>query len=114
MRELQVTAHCTIHDGKLDAFTLAAQECLKSVREKDGGTLQYDWFFNEEHTECVVRERYRDSEAVMQHIANLGDTMGALLETCDLSIEVFGDPTPELVEGTKALPTQVYSFFQGV
>ena len=114
MKELQVTAHCTIHDGKLDAFTLAAQECLKSVREKDGGTLQYDWFFNEEHTECVVRERYRDSEAVMQHIANLGDTMGALLETCDLSIEVFGDPTPELVEGTKALPTQVYSFFQGV
>jgi hypothetical protein len=75
--------------------------------------LQYDWFFNEDQTECVVRERYRDSEAVLQHIANLGETMGALLETCDLSIEVFGDPSPELVEATKALPTQVYSFFQG-
>ncbi len=113
MKELQVTARCKIHDGKLDAFRVMAQECLRSVRERDDGTLQYDWFFNEDQTECVVCERYRDSAAVMQHIANLGDTMGALLETCDLSIEVFGDPSPELVEATKALPTQVYSFFQG-
>ena len=114
MKDLQVTARCKIHDGKLDAFRVVAKECLQSVKERDDGTLQYDWFFNEAQTECVVRERYRNSEAVMQHIANLGETMGALLETCDLSIEVFGDPTPELVEGTKALPTQVYSFFQGV
>ena len=66
MEELQVTARCKIHDGKLDAFKVAAQECLKSVREEDNGTLQYDWFFNEDHTECVVRERYRDSEAILQ------------------------------------------------
>ncbi len=39
---------------------------MKSVREEDNGTLQYDWFFNEDHTECVVRERYRDSEAILQ------------------------------------------------
>ena len=112
LKELQVTARCKIHDGKLDAFRAVAQECMKSVREKDDGTLQYDWFFNEDQTECVVCERYRDSEAVMQHIANLGETMGALLETCDLSLEVFGDPTPELIDATKALPTKVYGSFQ--
>ncbi len=113
MKELQVTASCKIHDGKLDAFKLVAQECLKSVREKDDGTLQYDWFFNEDQTECVVRERYRDSAAVMQHIANLGETMGALLETCDLSLNVFGEPSQELIDATTALPTRIYSFFQG-
>ena len=113
MKELQVTARCKIHDGKLETFRAVAEECLRSVRERDDGTLQYDWFFNEDQTECVVRERYRDSEAVMQHIANLGDTMGALLATCDLSIAGFGNPSPALAEATTAIPTQVYSYFQG-
>ena len=114
MKELQVTARCKIHDGKLDAFRAVAAECLKSVRERDDGTMQYDWFFNEDQTECVVRERYRDSEALMQHIANLGDTMGALLDVCDLSVDVFGDPSAELLEATTSIPTRVYGYFQGV
>lgn len=113
MTELQITARCKINDGRLDAFRAVAEQCLRSVRQRDDGTLQYDWFFNQDQTECVVRERYRDSEAVMQHIANLGETMGALLETCDLSVEVFGDPSVELVEAITAIPTQVYSYFQG-
>ena len=114
MSELQVTARCKIHDGKLEEFQSAAQACLKSVRERDSGTLQYDWFFNDSRTECVVRERYRDSEAVLQHIANLGDTMGELLQACDLSVEVFGEPSQKLLEATTAIPTRVYSYFQGI
>ncbi len=113
LKELQVTARCKIHDGKLDAFRTVAEQCLRSVRQRDEGTMQYDWFFNEDHTECVVRERYRDSDALLEHIANLGETMGALLETCDLSVEVFGDPSAELVEATTSIPTRVYSYFQG-
>jgi quinol monooxygenase YgiN len=65
MNELQVTARIRIHDGKLDDFKNAAERCVTSVREKDTGTLQYDWFFNDDETECVVRERYRDSDAVI-------------------------------------------------
>ena len=97
MSELQLTASCTIHTGKLEEFKAVAQACMASTREKDCGTLQYDWFFNEEETQCLVRERYRDSDAVLEHMGNLGETLGALLDTCDLSIEVFGDPSDELV-----------------
>ncbi len=114
MTELQVTARCKIHDGQLVAFRKAAQECMKSVRERDEGTLQYDWFYNGDLTECVVRERYRDSDAVMQHVANLGDTMGELLTVCDLSVEVFGEPSAELLEATAEIPTTIYSYLQGI
>ncbi len=114
MSELQVTATCKIHDGKLEAFRTVAQECMKSVRERDEGTLQYDWFFNDNQTECLVRERYRDSDAVMQHAANLGDTLGELLAVCDLSVEVFGEPSAELLKVTAEIPTTVYKFFQGI
>ena len=79
MDTIQVTARLTIHDGKLDAFKELAAQCMRSVRERDSGTLQYDWFFSDSRKECVVRETYRDSEAVLEHIANLGPTMGAIL-----------------------------------
>jgi quinol monooxygenase YgiN len=46
MSELQVTARLKIHDGKLEEFSRVAVECMESVRTKDSGTLQYDWFFS--------------------------------------------------------------------
>jgi len=114
MGELQVTAHLHIHEGKLDQFRAAAAACMESVRENDTGTLQYDWFFSQDQTTCLVRERYQDSAALIDHIGNLGDRLGALLETCDIEIDLFGDPSPELVDAVAALPTTVYPFFQGI
>lgn len=114
MDELQVTARLAIHDGKLEEFKAVAAECLRTVREEDSGTLQYDWFFSEDESECVVRERYRDSDAVLEHIANLGDTFDALLGVADLSLEVCGDPSPELMEASEGLDVTVYRYFQGL
>jgi len=114
MTELQVTATLTIHAGKLDEFRAAAQECIQSVRDKDTDTLQYDWFFNEDQSVCVVRERYKDSDAILQHIQNLGDTFGTLLGASDISLEVFGNPSKELQDATAGLPTKVYSYFGGM
>jgi quinol monooxygenase YgiN len=111
MSELQVTARLRVHDGKLAEFKAAAEQCAASVREKDSGTLQYDWFFNEDETECVVRERYRDSDAILEHIGNLGDTLGALLGACDMSLELYGDPSPDLMAASEGLSVEVYRFF---
>jgi quinol monooxygenase YgiN len=111
MSELQVTARLKVHDGKLAEFKAAAEGCVTSVRENDSGTLQYDWFFNEDETECVVRERYRDSDAVLEHIANMGDAFGALLGVCDIQLEVYGDPSPELVAASEGLSVEVFKFF---
>ncbi len=61
MDELRLVVRIKIHSGQLDAFK-AGKKCLLIVREKDKGTLQYDWYFNEDNTECVVLERYKDSD----------------------------------------------------
>ena len=42
------------------------------VRAKDTGTLQYEVFFNDDSSECIVYERYRDSDALLEHFSNLG------------------------------------------
>jgi hypothetical protein len=60
----------------------------------------------------VVRETYRDSEAVLEHIANLGPTLGAILKVADWTFEVFGSPSPELVQAAAGLSPKIYSPFQ--
>ena len=114
MSELQLTARFTIHDGKLNEFKDLASQCMTVVREKDSGTLQYDWFFDADGTECVVRERYRDSDAVLEHAANLGDLMGKFMSISTPHIEIYGAPTDTLLEAIAALQPRVYSAYQSI
>ncbi len=67
------------------------------VRTKDSGTLQYDTYFNGSQSECVIIERYRDSEAALEHAANLADVSAAVLATISVVHgEILGDPSAEL------------------
>jgi hypothetical protein len=109
-----LTTRFTIHDGRLDEFKGLVSQCIKVVREKDSGTLQYDWFLNADGTECVLRERYRDSDAVLEHAANLGDLMGRFMSISTPDIEIYGAPTRALLEATAALEPRVYSAYQSI
>ena len=113
MEAIQVTARLVIHEGKLEEFKELAAQCMQLVRERDSGTLQYDWFFSDDHTECVV-QTYKDSAAVLEHIANLGPTFGAILSVCDSAFEVYGSPSDELVKATAGLARRIYSPFQTI
>ena len=114
MQYIQLRAICKIHDGKLDEFETAARKLLAAVQEKDTGTLQYDWFFSPDRSVCVVHETYADSDAVMQHMANMGDLLRDLVKLSDLSLELFGDPSPELAAAAAAFSPTVYGYFQGL
>jgi len=114
MNELQGIARLKIHDGKLEEFKRLAAKCMESVRTKDTGTLQYDWFFSRDCAECLVYERYRDSDALLEHIANLGETMAALFETCSGSGEICGTPSPELMKVLEGSPVRIYSPYQSM
>ena len=112
MSELQSIARLNIHAGKLDEFKRLAAQCAELVRTKDTGTLQYELYFNSDNTACLVFERYRDSQALLDHLRNMGDTMAAILQTCSGSGAVCGTPSPELIEQLKGSPVQVYTPLQ--
>jgi hypothetical protein len=46
--------------------------------------------------QCIVLERYKDSEALIEHLANLGDLTEAILATGSVSGELLGEPSAEL------------------
>jgi len=73
---------------------LSAQ-CMEIVRTKDNRTLQYQIYFNDDQSECIVLERHKDSEALIQHDANLGDLMEAILATGSVSGGLPGEPSAD-------------------
>lgn len=113
MNSLQILARFKIHDGKLKEFKRLADECLSVVREKDQDTLQYDWFFSEDQKECVLLEKYPDSNALLVHLGNIGDLFGEILKTGDFYGEIYGQPSQELLNATAGLNIKIYSFYQG-
>ena len=95
--ELQAIVRFRFHDGDAEEFKRLSAECMEIVRTKDTGTLQYDTYFNDDRSECVVIERYRDSEAAIEHAANLRDVSEAVLATVSVVHgEVLGEPSAEL------------------
>lgn len=42
-------------------------------------TLQYEWFFKEDESETIVFERYPDTDAAVEHFANISHLMEPLM-----------------------------------
>jgi quinol monooxygenase YgiN len=94
--ELQGIARFKFHEDKLEEFQRLAAQCMEIVRTEDTGTLQYEIYFNDDQSECIVLERYRDSEALVEHAVHLGDLNEAILATGFVSGELLGEPSAEL------------------
>ena len=96
MSEIQGIGRFKFHEGNLEEFKRLSAQAIEIARTKDTGTLQYDIYFNDDQSECVVHERYRDSEALVEHAAHLGDLNEAILATGFVSGVLLGEPSAAL------------------
>jgi quinol monooxygenase YgiN len=112
--ELQGIAPFKFHEGKLEDFKRLAAQCMEIVRTKDTGTLQYDIYFNDDQSECVVHERYRDSEALIEHAAHLGDIMEAIVATGSVSSALLGEPSAELRAKMADSEVRLFTLYQSM
>ena len=107
--ELQSIVRFRFHEGKLEEFKRLSAVCMEIVRGQDPGTLQYDTFFNEDESECIVLERFRDVDALLQHGANIGEElMEAIVATGECSGELLGAVPAELRANLADGPVQVF------
>src|SRR5215471_18616952 len=67
MANLELHAHLKIRPGQLEGFKAQAAEIMRLTREKDTQTIRYDWFLNEDETECEVHEAYLREEGLIEH-----------------------------------------------
>ena len=109
--ELQGIARFKFHEGKVEEFKRLSAQCMEIVRAKDTGTLQYEIYFNDDQSECIVLERYRDSEALIEHAAHLGNLSEAILATGWVSGELLGEPSAELGAKVADGPIRLFTPF---
>src|SRR6266571_5323816 len=65
VREIQGIGRFKFGEGELEQFKRLSAQLMEVVRSKDSGTLQYEIYFNDDQSECIVLERYRDSDALV-------------------------------------------------
>jgi quinol monooxygenase YgiN len=83
--------------GRRDEYLRLAEQARVLVEANEPGTLQYDLYMNAGQSECLVIERYRDSQAAMDHAANIGPMFADVLATVEIVHgELLGDLSPEL------------------
>jgi len=114
MDKIQFVARFKLHEGKVKEFKTVAKDCLTVVKEKDKGVLQYNWFFDEKESECVVVELYKDSAAVLNHAGLIGELLGKAMAISDFSGEIYGNASDELKGALAALNVKMYHYFQGL
>lgn len=115
MAEIQGIGRCKIHDGKLEDWKRLVAEAMETARSKDSGTLQYDLFLSDDSSEGVLYERYRDSDALLEHFANLGETMNVLLQTySSISGEILGTPSAALRKALEGADVRIYAPYQSM
>jgi quinol monooxygenase YgiN len=112
VNELRGIVRFSFHEGGLEEFKRLSAQCMEIVRAKDTGTLQYDTYLNEEQSEAIVLERFRDSEALIQHSENLAHLMEAIVATGTVTGELLGQPSADLRAKLEGSPVRLFVPYQ--
>ncbi len=100
MSRFEVRAKLKVREGKLEAFKQHAAELMRQTREKDTGTLAYDWFVSSDGTECEVHEAYVDADALVDHAFHIREARDAMFaeSAYDHRMAFYGELSPRLLE----------------
>ena len=95
---LQVIARVKVRPGQLDGFQTQAAEILRLAQDKDTQTLRYDWFLNQDETDCEVHEAYLSEEGLTEHNQHVVEARDAWFRdyAFDHRMSVYGEISQQL------------------
>ncbi len=114
MNHIETYAKFGIHEGCLTEFQSRVKTLVDVVKEKDPGTLRYDWFINSDKMECVAMDAYIDEESMYAHQRNAAKYMGAVLECSDISVVFLGLPSEPAREKIMKFKPRLFDFHSGL
>jgi quinol monooxygenase YgiN len=112
MSEILGIARFKFHPGMVDEYKRLSAEAKDIVRAKDTGTLQYDVYFNDDESEAIVIERFRDSAALIEHGEHMAEITEAVLKTGTAEGEVLGEASEELRGRLTDGPVRLFTPYQ--
>ena len=118
MSHFELHAHLRVRPGQLEGFKAQAAELIRITREKDTKTLRYDWFINEDGTDCEVHEAYVNEQGLFEHNMHVMEARAVLFRdyAFDHRMTAFGEVSQQFRELSKkhADGFAIYGFLQGL
>lgn len=89
--------HLSVQDGRLDDARALMSEMVEATK-REPGTVGYEWFLSGDGTACHIMEKFADSGAAAEHIANFGANFAARFLACfaPTALYVYGQPSEEV------------------
>jgi quinol monooxygenase YgiN len=109
--ELQGISRIRLHEGKLEEFKRLSDRFMEVVRTEDTGTLQFAIYFNDDESECIVLERYRDLEALLEHGAHIGELAQEIFTAGSVTSVCLGEASAVLSEQLAGSAVQLFTPF---
>ena len=105
----------SIKEGKLEDFKSIVSTMVEITNLNEPNTLVYEYHINEDGTECHLLETFKDSDAFMVHLGNVGHLFDTLFESATMiRAKIYGSPSAELQQALDPLGVQYFAHFNGV
>jgi len=87
-----------VRPGQLEGFQTQAAEILRLAQENDTQTLRYDWFINQDETDCEVHEAYLSEQGFIEHNQHVIEVRDAWFRdfAFDHRMSVYGEISQDL------------------
>ncbi|MEM9775283.1 MAG: antibiotic biosynthesis monooxygenase [Chloroflexota bacterium] len=109
---LTIVIKSAIKPGKAAELKDILNEVIAHCKVTEPGMLQYDWYINEDESECMVIEQYASSDDLLFHFGNYVDwrpKMDACREMREVNL--LGSPSEKLKELLSRANPNIYGNF---
>jgi quinol monooxygenase YgiN len=112
--KVQYKVEFTLQAGQQESFKKMIDQLIIQVKANEPGTLNYQFYFNEDETICQVIEHYNDSPAMLHHLANVMPALTEVLKISSITkLEFFGPLSEEAHAAAAAFGAVFYSSYDG-
>jgi quinol monooxygenase YgiN len=113
---VDTTLQVTVNEGQIQEFKNLVAEMGKAVEENEPGAKGYQFYLNEDETQCILNESYVNLEAVLAHLKGVAaqTILPKIFNICKINrFEVFGDVNDELMKALAQMGGVNYHFLTG-
>ena len=97
MSKVSFLLELAIKDGQLEAFKEMARGLIETVKDGEPGTLTYQVRIAEDGKHCLFHDVYKDSEALLTHLGNVGPRLPGLFEIAPIKrFDVLGPASQDV------------------
>jgi len=71
MSQIDTTIHVTVKEGRIEEFKRLVEEMGEVVERNEPGTKRYQFYLNDDETQCILNESYVNLDAALAHLRGI-------------------------------------------